>query len=92
MKAGEISLFVGNLPWSVNQADLEAMFSPFPVTYVHLEIGKKGKSRGWGVVRVRSAEAAQTIIDSMNGLAAGQRNLVVRLDEPRCQKKGSPPK
>lgn len=80
---GEISIFVGNLPWSVTQTELEALFAEYSVDYAHLEIGRKGKSRGWGIVRVTSASKAKRIIAERNGQQCGNRRLVVREDLPR---------
>ena len=46
----------------MTQTELEALFAEYSVDYAHLEIGRKGKSRGWGIVRVTSASKAKRII------------------------------
>ena len=55
-------VWCAQLPWSVTQTELEALFAEYSVDYAHLEIGRKGKSRGWGIVRVTSASKAKRII------------------------------
>ena len=45
-----------------------------------VKTGEDGRSRGFGIVRYDSAEAAQTAVDNLNGTDLGGRELIVRLD------------
>jgi RNA-binding proteins (RRM domain) len=49
-----VNLFVGNLPWSVNDADLEEIFSPHGRVQSARVINDRdtGRSRGFGFVEI----------------------------------------
>ncbi|OGC23270.1 RNA-binding protein [candidate division WOR-1 bacterium RIFOXYB2_FULL_42_35] len=57
------SIFVGNLPWSAKNEDLEAKFSEFGnVTSARVMTDKfTGKSRGFGFVDMEDADAEKAI-------------------------------
>ena len=57
------SIFVGNLPWSVTDADLQAKFSEFGNVISARVVSDKfsGKSRGFGFVDMDDADAEKAI-------------------------------
>jgi RNA recognition motif-containing protein len=83
------TLFVGNLPWSVTPEDLTQIFSQ------HAEVlaarvatdRETGRSRGFGFVEVPE-EAAQAVIDAMNGAQVGGREITVSEARPREERGG----
>ena len=86
-------LYVGNLPYSVRDQDLEQAFSQFgAVTSAKVMMERDtGRSKGFGFVEMGSNEEAQAAIDGMNGQSLGGRNVVVneaRPMEPRPPRSG----
>lgn len=86
-------LYVGNLPYSVRDGDLEQAFS----AYGHVASAKvmmerdTGRSKGFGFVEMGSDAEAQAAISGLNGQSMGGRNLVVneaRPMEPRPPRSG----
>ena len=86
-------LYVGNLPYSVRDGDLEQSFGQFgSVTSakVMMELDT-GRSKGFGFVEMGSDAEAQAAIEGMNGAPLGGRSLVVneaRPMEPRPPRTG----
>jgi len=88
-------LYVGNLPYSVRDSDLEQSFGQFgAVTSAKVMMERDtGRSKGFGFVEMGSdAEALAAIdIEGMNGAPLGGRSLVVneaRPMEPRPPRTG----
>ncbi len=80
------SLFVGNLPWSVTDADLSAKFSEFGAVISARVVSDKftGKSRGFGFVDMED-DAAQKAIAGMAGQKWGDRELTVNEAKPKTE-------
>ena len=80
-----MELYVGNLPWSVNDEGLTSMFA------AHGAVGRAkvvmdretGRSRGFGFVTMTNDAEGKTAIDSLNGKDLEGRALRVREAEPR---------
>ena len=86
-------LYVGNLPYSVRDGDLEQSFGQFgSVTSAKVMMERDtGRSKGFGFVEMASDAEAQAAISGMNGQALGGRSLVVneaRPMEPRPPRSG----
>jgi cold-inducible RNA-binding protein len=86
-------LYVGNLPYSVRDGDLEQAFSAFgAVTSAKVMMERDtGRSKGFGFVEMGSDAEAQAAIEGMHGQALGGRNIVVneaRPMEPRPPRSG----
>lgn len=86
-------LYVGNLPYSVRDSDLEQAFSAFgAVTSAKVMMERDtGRSKGFGFVEMGSDAEAQAAIEGMHGQALGGRNIVVneaRPMEPRPPRSG----
>jgi hypothetical protein len=86
-------LYVGNLPYSVRDSDLEQSFGQFgAVTSAKVMMERDtGRSKGFGFVEMGSDAEAQAAIEGMNGAPLGGRSLVVneaRPMEPRPPRSG----
>ena len=86
-------LYVGNLPYSVRDGDLEQSFGQFgSVTSAKVMMERDtGRSKGFGFVEMGSDAEAQAAIEGMNGAPLGGRSLVVneaRPMEPRPPRTG----
>ena len=86
-------LYVGNLPYSVRDEDLQQSFGQFgAVTSAKVMMERDtGRSKGFGFVEMGSDAEAQAAINGMNGQQYGGRGLVVneaRPMEPRAPRSG----
>jgi RNA recognition motif-containing protein len=86
-------LYVGNLPYSVRDGDLEQSFSQYGVVTSAKVMMERdtGRSKGFGFVEMASDPEAQAAIEGMNGAPLGGRSLVVneaRPMEPRPPRTG----
>ena len=77
-------LYVGNLPYTVRDGDLEQAFGAYgAVTSAKVMMERDtGRSKGFGFVEMGSDAEAQAAIEGMNGQALGGRNLVVNEARP----------
>lgn len=78
-------LYVGNLPYTVNQAKLEEMFSPFGTIVSASVITDKfsGRSKGFGFVEFDNDDAAKEAIAKLDGTDIEGRPLRVNEAKPR---------
>lgn len=86
-------LYVGNLPYSVRDEDLQQAFGEFGhVTSAKVMMERDtGRSKGFGFVEMGSDAEAQQAINGMNGQSLGGRSVVVneaRPMEPRPPRTG----
>ncbi|MEK7096492.1 MAG: RNA-binding protein [Patescibacteria group bacterium] len=79
-------LFVSNLPFSVDDAALEGLFSEIEgLKIVEAKVitdRESGRSRGFGFVTLETDEMAQTAINAMNGKEVEGRALTVNVAKP----------
>jgi RNA recognition motif-containing protein len=77
-------LYVGNLPYSVRDGDLEQAFGQFgAVTSAKVMMERDtGRSKGFGFVEMGSDAEAQAAITGMNGQPLGGRSVVVNEARP----------
>ena len=75
-------LYVGNLPWSVDDQGLETLFSSYGSVRSARVITDRetGRSRGFGFVEMDNSDAA---IDALNGRDFGGRSLNVNVARER---------
>lgn len=87
------SIFVGNLPWSVSDADLSAKFSEFGNVLSARVVTDKftGKSRGFGFVDMEDADAEKAIA-AMSGQKWGERELTVNEAKPKSESRDRGPR
>ena len=77
-------LYVGNLPYTVRDEDLQQSFSAFGnVNSAKVMMERDtGRSKGFGFVEMGSDAEAQQAIAGMNGQSLGGRSLVVNEARP----------
>jgi len=82
------SLFVGNLPWSATDADLQAKFAEFGNVLSARVITDKfsGRSRGFGFVDMEDADAEKAIA-GMNGQKWDGRDVTVNEAKPKTERR-----
>ena len=83
-------LYVGNLPYSFRDSDMEQAFSQFgTVTSAKVMMERDtGRSKGFGFVEMSSPAEAQAAIQGMNGQQHGGRALVVNEARPMEPRSG----
>jgi cold-inducible RNA-binding protein len=77
-------LYVGNLPYSFRDSDLEQAFAQYG-TIVSAKVMMErdtGRSKGFGFVEMGGPAEAQAAIQGMNGQQIGGRGLVVNEARP----------
>jgi RNA recognition motif-containing protein len=72
-----MTLYVGNLSFSLTNDELERIFSQYgTVTKVSIIIDREnGRSKGFGFVEFEEASHAKKAIDAMNGALVSGRKL-----------------
>jgi RNA recognition motif-containing protein len=80
-----MNIFVGSLPYSIEEADLRESFEAYgAVDSVKIITDKfTGRSKGFGFVEMPSDEEAQKAIDELNGATVQGRTIVVNKSEPK---------
>ena len=83
-------LYVGNLPYSVDEMQLRELFSKVgAVTDVAVITDREtGRSKGFGFVTMATADDATKAISQYNGYSMGNRNLTVNEARPREERTG----
>ena len=83
-------LYVGNLPYSYRDSDMEQAFAQFgTVTSAKVMMERDtGRSKGFGFVEMSSPAEAQAAIAGMNGQQIGGRGLVVNEARPMEPRSG----
>lgn len=77
-------LFIGSLPWAVDDAKLSEIFSQAG-TVVYAKVMKDretGRSRGFGFVEMETDEQGDTAIKNLNGADIDGRKIVVNEARP----------
>jgi RNA recognition motif-containing protein len=78
-------LFVGSLPWSIDDKQLEETFSSHG-TVISAKVVKDretGRSRGFGFVEMESPAEAKSAIDALNNTEFKGRNIIVNEAKPK---------
>ncbi len=77
-------LYVGNLPFSVTEEQLRALFEPVGEVTSAKVISDKftGQSKGFGFVEMSSDSDAAQAISSLNETTVGARKIVVNEARP----------
>jgi cold-inducible RNA-binding protein len=78
-------LFVGSLPWAVDDAALEDLFKDFgTISSAKVIIDREtNRSRGYGFVEFEDDNAAKAAIDKLNGSDVQGRAIVVNEARPQ---------
>ena len=80
-----MNIFVGSLPYSLEEADLKELFEAYgEVTTVKIIIDREsGRSKGFGFVEMSDDEAAQKAISGLNGSEISGRSIAVSQAEDK---------
>jgi cold-inducible RNA-binding protein len=83
-------LYVGNLTYNVNEADLEALFAPFgTVQSAQIIVDRDtNRSKGFGFVEMDTEAQAQAAIQALNDQEHDGRRLTVNEAKPREDRGG----
>lgn len=83
-------LYVGNLPYSVSDGELENMFAEHGAVRSAQVIMDRttGRSKGFGFVEMEDSQEADAAIDAMNGKDMSGRPLTVNEARPREERSG----
>ena len=86
----EAKLYVGNLPFSIDDAELQDMFARAGVVKSAQVIKDRasGRSKGFGFVEMGSQEEAQSAITMFHGKDFNGRALTVNVARPREERPG----
>lgn len=79
-----VKLYVGNLPYNTQDADLQTLFAEYGAVASARVITDRdtGRSKGFGFVEMETKEAADAAIEALNGKDFGGRNVVVNEARP----------
>jgi len=80
-----MNIFVGSLPFSIEEADLKGFFEDYGTVDSVKIISDKftGRSKGFGFVEMPNDAEAQKAIDELNGGTVEGRTIVVNKSEPK---------
>lgn len=78
-------LFVGSLPWGLDDQKLHDLFSQYGsvTSAIVLKDRQTGRSRGFGFVEMANDQEADEAINKLNGSDVDGRNIVVNEARPR---------
>lgn len=80
----ENKLYVGNLPYTFSDADMQRTFSEFgSVNSAKVVMDRdSGRSKGFGFVEMATAAEATAAINALHGQDLGGRDMVVNVAKP----------
>ncbi len=83
-------LFIGSLPWSINNDSLRDLFSQYGeiVEAIIITDRDSGRSKGFGFVTFSNEESAQKALE-MDGREVEGRTIVVNVAKPREDRSSS---
>lgn len=78
-------LFVGNLPWGINNDSLRELFASVGEVVEAMVITDRmsGRSKGFGFVTFATEEAAQAAIQQLNEKEVEGRKIIVNVARPK---------
>ncbi|MBT8214601.1 MAG: RNA-binding protein [Acidimicrobiia bacterium] len=79
------NIYVGNLTFNTNNADLESLFAAHGEVVRAQVITDRdtGRSRGFGFVEMATADEAKAAIEALNGQNVDGRDLTVNVAKER---------
>ena len=78
-------LYIGNLPWSMNNDSLRDLFAQYGEVVEAIIISDRmsGRSKGFGFVTFATEEQAKAAIDAMHEQEVEGRKIIVNVAKPR---------
>ena len=82
-------LFVGNLPWGINNDSLRELFASVGEVVEAMVITDRmsGRSKGFGFVTFATEEAAQAAIQQLNEKEVDGRKIIVNVARPKEERR-----
>jgi cold-inducible RNA-binding protein len=82
-----MKLYVGNLPYNVNEDDLRDLFAPYgaPESVIVIMDRDTGRSKGFGFVEFTNDTEARAAMQALNGREINGRALTVNEARPRAE-------
>ena len=78
-----MKIYVGNLPWSVDEEGMKKLFEAYAPSEVTLIKDKfSGRSKGFGFVTIDNDAAASKAVSEMNGKEVDGRELKISEAKP----------
>lgn len=86
-----LNIYVGNLSFDTQEAELEGLFSQYGEVSKASVITDRdtGRSRGFGFVEMRNETDGRAAIEALNGHEFGGRHITVNEAKPRSARTGS---
>ena len=83
-----MTIYVGNLPWSITEEQLQNVFAPYGAVNSATIITDRetGRSRGFGFVEMNDDDSANNAIGELNGRELMGRSLRVNEANPRRER------
>ncbi len=83
-----MNIYVGNLPYSVTEANLKEIFADFgEVANVSIIMDREsGRSKGFGFVEMPNNNEAENSIKALNGKEIQGRSITVNQAKPRTER------
>ena len=83
-----MNIFVGSLPYRMQEGELSELFQDFgEVTAARIIKDRAtGRSKGYGFVEMSDDEAAKRAIEELNGAEVGGRSIVVNVAQDRADR------
>jgi len=80
-----VKIYIGNLPYSTDDASLKELFSSFGTIVSATVISDRatGRSKGFGFVEFDSEEATSKAIEAMDNYEVDGRNIKVSKARPK---------
>jgi len=78
-------LYVGNLPFTVTEPQLQELFAPYGASRATIPIDENGRSKGFGFVDIDDAQL-EAAVAAMNGKQFSGRALNVNEARPRAER------
>lgn len=87
-------LFVGGLPWAINDQTLEEAFAPYGAVSSAKVITDKftGRSKGFGFVEYANDEDADKAIAALDGTEMEGRKIIVNVARPLEERSNDAPR
>jgi RNA recognition motif-containing protein len=94
MQQNKKKLFVGNLPWSATEAELEEIFAQYGqlVSVSLITDRMSGRSKGFAFVEYETEEAAQAAVDGAEGMEVDGRPMKVNIARPKAPREDRGPR
>jgi RNA recognition motif-containing protein len=82
-----MKLYVGNLPYNVNEDDLRDLFAPYgtPESMIVIMDRDTGRSKGFGFVEFANDTEGRAAMQALNGREINGRALTVNEARPRAE-------